>query len=200
VIGLLIARSHQRLRSEPGMEIPGRSTLQTVRQRAYLRGWIRDRYLPAPDAFGLDRLTFALARPPMERAPKIVERWQTRADNVLLWATDEAVLGVFLQRVTTGHRRPPILEEADVTSAQILEVDCSRDAIPVYFDFEMAWVRATGLPGVSSGYPRTLPGLTRDPLRQSIIAPPPSQLEDLIRLVSFDLPIFVSHWHPRKSG
>jgi hypothetical protein len=185
VVGLLIARSHRRLRMEPGLDVPGRSTLQTVRQRAYIRGWVQDRYIPAPAAFGLDRLVIALARPPLDRASSLVERWRSRAENVILWACDEGVLGVFLERTARGSRRLlPSLEEDDDVATQTLEVDCRRETIPVYFDYELAWARATGLPGVSSGYPRTFPGLTASPRIAPIVIPSPPQVQGLRSLVS----------------
>jgi hypothetical protein len=132
--------------------------MQDVRQRAYARGWIRDRFVPAPTAFGLDRLTFALARPLADRLRGQAERWRARPENVLLWSSSEGLFGVFLSGPGTDPELARTLA-ADGEGAVLypVAVPAREEAVPVYFDFELAWVRANGLPGASAGYPRPIP-------------------------------------------
>jgi hypothetical protein len=157
VVQLLLARSRGPVARVPGIEMPHRRTLQSVRQRAYQRGWVRDRYVPAPAAFGLDRATFALARPHADSARALVEAWRARPENVLLWASDAGVFGAFFSR--SGGETDLASElggGAEASTVHLLESATTQQAIPVYFDFEMAWVRATGLTGVSRECPRPL--------------------------------------------
>jgi len=158
VLWHLLARDRPRVDPLPGVERPHRRTMQDVRQRAYARGWIRDRFVPAPTAFGLDRLTFALARPLADRLRGQAERWRARPENVLLWSSSEGLFGVFLSGPGTDPELARTLA-ADGEGAVLypVAVPAREEAVPVYFDFELAWVRANGLPGASAGYPRPIP-------------------------------------------
>jgi hypothetical protein len=175
VVQLLLARSDRRVARVPGLETPHRRTLQSIRQRAYQKGWVRDRYVPTPAAFGLDHATFAIARPHVDQARTLAERWKARPENVLLWASDSGLFGVFLSSSDAGSELEVALEEGAVgADLQRFEVPCGAEAVPVYFDFEMAWVRATGLSGVSEGCPRPLPSLRAQGPAAAIL-PTPAQ-------------------------
>jgi hypothetical protein len=75
---------------------------------------------------------------------------------VLLWASDESIFGVFLEPENDARSLVAGLA-IDQSSRDhcLIRVAPDRDTIPAYFDYEAAWVRATGLPGVI-GYPRSI--------------------------------------------
>jgi len=159
----LISRSEPRLVDLPGAAPLPRRTFQTIRQRVYQRGWIRDRFLPSPSRFGVERVTIALVAAHADKAASLVGEWRARPENVLLWASDDSVLGVFLSRRGSGESLSGVLEaEGTSRESYVLEVDGRPEAIPSYFDFEAAWVRATGLSGLT-GYPRSLFGPSGGP-------------------------------------
>jgi hypothetical protein len=144
------------MRPVEGLPALPRRTFQTVRRRVYDRGWIVDRFVPSPDVFGTGRIVFGLSQPLSDRAGYLEERWRARPENVLLWASDESIFGVFLE----PERDAGSLEEAlDIDRSSrdhcLIRVTPTRAGLPVYFDYEAAWVRATGLPGVI-GYPRSV--------------------------------------------
>ena len=155
----LIARSRPAMAPVDGIPPLPRRTFQTVRRRVYERGWIADRFVPSPSVFGSDRIVFALAQPLSDRAADLVGRWRSRPENVLLWASDESILGVFLDPRSDAH---PLWAGLDIERSSrnycVIRAAPDRSGVPVYFDYEAAWVRATGLPGVVR-YPR---GLERD--------------------------------------
>lgn len=184
VVWLLMTRSARRIPRGPGVEMPHRRTLQDVRRRAYERGWLRDRYIPAPLAFGRDRVTFALARPPADEILSVAERWSGRADAVVLWVGSDGVFAVFLSTRSSRARfgASPSFDDR-LSPVQVLEVESRQSTVPVYFDFEMAWVRATGLPGVSDRCPRALPEPPEGEDGRPAKLPSPSQRGAIQRLV-----------------
>lgn len=155
-VWLLIARSRPAMEPVDGIPPLPRRTFQTVRQRVYERGWITDRFIPSPSVFGNGHVVFALSQPLSDRVASLVERWSALPENVLLWASNESVLGVFFQSENDSRdfAQQLAIEESSRDHCRI-RVACRRDAIPAYFDYEAAWVRATGLLGVV-GYPRSI--------------------------------------------
>jgi hypothetical protein len=156
----LIARSRRSMGPVDGIPSLPRRTFQTVRRRVYERGWIVDRFVPSPSVFGTGRIVFGLSQPLSDRAAYLIERWRARPETVLLWASDESVFGVFLEPVGDDHS---LVDGLDIDRSSrdhcLIRVSLNRASVPAYFDYEAAWVRATGLPGVI-GYPRSV---QRDP-------------------------------------
>lgn len=133
-----------------------RSTFQDAKRRIYARGFVSDRYVPAPPVFGTRWATAVLARPYAEEMGPLVDRWRQVPGNVVLWKGLHTVFGLFL------HPEPS-LEMPKPTSPGIanpspltrLTVDLLRPTIPIYFDFEGAWANISG--GMSLWqYPRPL--------------------------------------------
>jgi hypothetical protein len=140
-----------------GERLPLR-TAQAIRQRAYVRDWLTDRYVPNPVVLGYRTALFLVARPYSERALAIMEQWRSHPRNVLLWASPELLFGVFLARgpeeAEAIQRR---LTDASAVRLEVgLRTDLTEATVPVYFDFESAWTGWTGLPGTIR-YPRPLP-------------------------------------------
>ena len=161
VVGLLLGRDDRTLRRFPDVAYPHRRTIQEIRHRAYERGWLVDRLIPAPRAFGLDRASFAFARVPEDRIEAEVDRWRLRPECVVLWRHGAELFGVFLHPAQAG----PALDGGPLNPAsgvdlEVMEVECRSVTLPVYFDYEMAWARMAGLPGVSRACPRPIPDPT----------------------------------------
>jgi hypothetical protein len=135
-----------------------RRTAQAIRQRAYVRDWLTDRYVPNPVVLGYPTALFLVARPYSERAVAAVEQWRSHPRNVLLWSSPELLFGVFLARgpeeAEAIQRR---LTDASAVRLEVgLRTDLTEATVPVYFDFEAAWTGWTGLSGTIR-YPRALP-------------------------------------------
>jgi hypothetical protein len=101
-------------------------------------------------------MVFTLARPPVDQNQNVVREWKNHPENALLWSSGEGVFGVFLSSSRSKLARV-LVDQSFRVETLVLEVECGEDSIPVFFDYELAWVRANGLPGITSGYPRSIP-------------------------------------------
>ncbi|MCI4366925.1 MAG: hypothetical protein L3K08_04155, partial [Thermoplasmata archaeon] len=133
------------------------STYHAARRRAYAEGWLRDRYVPDPVAFGYPIATFLLGRPYAEQIHAVGRRWGETEGAALVWTGTPMALGVFFHPTLNASRRAmerlqAVLPLRDVST---LTVDLSEQRIPVYFDYEGAWARIAGIP-VSPSYPAGL--------------------------------------------
>jgi hypothetical protein len=135
-----------------------RRTRQAIRQRLVAREVIKERYLPDPAVLGRPLVTFAIAQPFAEKHVEAVRAWRSLDSAVDVWSGQNALFAVFF---LAG------LQELDALRAQLDKpqlhqtlyfLNCdSRDAsVPVFLDYEAAWVRITGLDGTLA-YPRALP-------------------------------------------
>jgi hypothetical protein len=158
VIGTLLASipdpERDRLRQ---IGVP-RSTYHAARRRAYLEGWVRDRYVPDPALFGYPLVTFLLARPFAERAGELLRLWEGSHQNVVTWGSPRVALGVFF------HERPQEAQlllhqitEPRSTSTFLLSAESDHASIPVYFDYEGLWANLTAADWQHS-YPQGLGG------------------------------------------
>jgi hypothetical protein len=180
----LIARSRPAASQVDGIPSLPRRTFQTVRQRVYERGWITDRFIPSPSVFGTGRIVFALSQPLSDRAAGLVDRWRARPGNVLLWASDESIFGVFLEPENDASSVVAGLAiEQSSRDHCVVRVACHRETIPAYFDYEAGWVRATGLPGVI-GYPRSLQRESSISIKNSAHRPTSTQRQAMADLAS----------------
>lgn len=120
------------------------STFYAVRRKIYEAGWLSDRYLPHPWAYGVEAVDFVLASPPPSERSRIETEWGRSSANVLLWAGLNVLFGVFFRRPGAP---PPSAEGARVT------ITPSDGSIPVYFDYSQSWSRFIRAGG-GTGYPR----------------------------------------------
>lgn len=159
-----------------------RSTYQESKRRLYARGWLRDRYIPAPEAVGSHRVAFLLCRPFAERLSSSVARLEQLPEVVHLWVSEETVFSVLFQReadVADSFARE-VSSGAFGGDAVLLEVDPRAPTVPVYFDFEGMWCRWTATPGPAR-YPRSLPWVDPRLARGRAGAMPPrAALSDLL--------------------
>ncbi|HTT26688.1 MAG TPA: hypothetical protein VMH90_07000 [Thermoplasmata archaeon] len=133
------------------------STYHAARRRSYAEGWLRDRYVPDPVAFGYPVATFILGRPYAEQIHAVGRRWAATDGAALIWTGTPMALGVFFHpTVPAAHRAMERLQAVlPLRDVSTLTVDLAEHRIPVYFDYEGAWARIAGIP-VSPSYPAGL--------------------------------------------
>lgn len=135
--------------------VPSR-TFERARRRAYSEGWVVDRYVPSPARIGKPCVSFVLSQPFADRLREVEDRWKRDRACVLLWRWEETLFGVFVadESAAVAHGgsqdREAFRRTFEVTS------DTRQPEVPVFFDFEGAWARFTGLGGLQ-GYPHSLP-------------------------------------------
>lgn len=137
-----------------------RTTYRDAKHRLYAGGILEDRYVPNPDAIGVPCVTFMLSRPSAEETASIEEKLSKTPGSVEVWCgTDIAFAVVFHKSVEAGDafRRRAEGEEFG-KPVSIVHVDTGKNPgpVPVYLDFEGAWVRFCGLAETKT-YPRPLP-------------------------------------------
>ncbi len=132
-------------------------TYTDVQGRVYSEGWLEDRYLPDLELVQRPFVTFILAEPYIERGASVAESWASDPSVVLLLRSPESIFAVVCGSHPKG-RFPGIQDVTDVGAMRrsvSVTVDTRGPGVPVYFDFEAAWVRLAGLRG-TYGYPHGL--------------------------------------------
>lgn len=158
-----------------------RSTYQDARRRAYARGWLDDRYVPNPSSFGFGRAVFFLGEPFLDQLPSAAQAWREEAGAVVAWSSPQLFFGVALARDL--RRAQAILTKLGSAShfrgsTSVLADLEEPTSVPVYFDFEGAWVRFVGGEGTHA-YPRPLVG--RSPPAEPFTPSTLHAAEELVR-------------------
>ncbi len=159
VIAVLLASRPDRERERLHLIDVPRSTYHAIRRRAYDEGWLRDRYLPHPVAFGRPLVSFLLVRPFADRFDDLVRLLSEEPSAVVVWRGSQVVLAVIFHRkaadverlvgkLDAGHLAPP---------PSVTTVAAEGPAIPVYFDYEGLWCHVAGFDGTLA-YPHGLGG------------------------------------------
>ncbi len=139
-----------------------RTTFQTIRRRAFVAGWLRERYIPAPAAVGARRVRFWLAQPSAERRAEVIRRCREAPGCVVLWASPDTVLSVSFEMGSGEAERgeadpsPGSVPEEWLRRSWPLRVVPDPAELPIYFDHEGAWARRIGASSTIS-YPQSLP-------------------------------------------
>ncbi len=134
-----------------------RSTYHAVRKRSYDEGWLHDRFLPHPEAYGLGAVTFAVAHPFAESAVPLMTRWSQLTEGVVLWGGARLIFGTFFHRNLSeaSHLVDSLVDAPMRSRSFFLSTEISEASVPVFFDFEGVWSHLAELPGVSQ-YPRSI--------------------------------------------
>ncbi len=134
-----------------------RSTYHAVRKRSYDEGWLHDRFLPHPAAYGLGAVTFAVAHPFAESAVPLMERWSQASESVVLWGGARLIFGTFFHRNLSeaSHLVESLVDAPMRSRSFFLSTDISPASVPVFFDFEGVWSHLAEVPGASQ-YPRSI--------------------------------------------
>lgn len=159
VVAVLLAARPDHERERLRLVTVPRSTYHAIRRRAYDEGWLRDRYVPHPVAFGRPLVTFLLLRPYADRFDELVTLVSSDPGAVVVWRGAQVVVGVvyhrepeevgqLVHRIDTGHLAP---------TPSSITVRTEGPSIPVFFDFEGLWCHVAGLPGTLA-YPHGLGG------------------------------------------
>jgi hypothetical protein len=139
-----------------------RRTRQTSRRRLYGWGWFSDRQVPAPEILGTNLLGFALVRPYLEHSRRLMAECAADPANLLVWAGQTATLVMFgVRDLAEMERIRARLTRAVVGQVELaIALDLRARTVPIFFDFEGAWVRFAGLEGAAK-YPQGLPSLLK---------------------------------------
>jgi hypothetical protein len=159
VIAVLLAARPDRERERLRIVTVPRSTYHAIRRRAYDEGWLRDRYVPHPVAFGRPLVTFLLVRPFADRFEELVKLVAEEEATVVVWRGTQVVLAVLFHRklaevsrlvarLDAGHLAP---------SPTAVTVRTEGATVPIYFDYEGLWCHVAGLSGTLA-YPHGLGG------------------------------------------
>ncbi len=159
VVAVLLAARPDRERERLRMVNVPRSTYHAIRRRAYDEGWLRDRYVPHPVAFGRPVVTFLVARPYADRFEELVATLGEDPGSVVVWRGSQIVLAVLFHR--RPQELPRLLGRLDAGHLApvpwTVTVDVAGPAVPVYFDYEGLWCHVAGFDGTLA-YPHGLGG------------------------------------------
>ena len=124
------------------------STYHAVRNRALDEGWILERYLPDPEAFGFPFALFVLARPYAEKLPELREGWAREPGAVAAWMSAQVAFGAFFARSELDAqgivRR--LVPESRVGAAFTVLARIAEGGVPVFFDYAGLFAHLVGLP------------------------------------------------------
>ena len=159
VIAVLLAARPDRERERLHLIDVPRTTYHASRRRAYDEGWLRDRYVPHPVAFGRPLVSFLLARPFADRFDELVQLLSEEQSAVVVWRGTQVVLAVLFHRQAPELQRLVGKLEAGHLAAppSVTTVAADGPAIPVYFDYEGLWCHVAGFDGTLA-YPHGLGG------------------------------------------
>ncbi|MEM0129003.1 MAG: hypothetical protein QXG65_02395 [Thermoplasmata archaeon] len=164
VIATLLAARPERERERLRQVGVPRSTYYAIRRRAYLEGWLRDRYIPDPSRLGRPIGTFVLGQPYADRLPELArEPPGSEAVMTSLWASPQLALAVLFDRDGSGSRAIVARweEQKLLASSTVVSVDVRGPTVPVFFDYEGMWSHMVQLPGTLA-YPHGLGGSMED--------------------------------------
>jgi hypothetical protein len=135
-----------------------RSTYRDAKRRIYASGILEDRYVPSPAATGFNRVYFFVARPFTDQFLEASRRLSELSGTVVCWTGPQVLFGVIFSQ--SGAISGSLVERARRAEfgipGALIDVAPNPANIPVYFDFEGAWVHFTSSNG-SVGYPRAIP-------------------------------------------
>jgi hypothetical protein len=115
-----------------------RSTFQSIKRRAFDKGWLTSRLVPDPLELGFPIVEIALEQPFAEHRDAAVRRIRESPSTVFAWASPDSLLSVSF--TSRGHA--DALDSSPVLAFRrrsIIRSGAPFRDIPVYFDWEGAW-------------------------------------------------------------
>jgi hypothetical protein len=132
-------------------------TYETARRRIFAAGWVYERFVPDPLAWGWSAMQFTVVQPGAGRESLWSDRLSKPSGVFHMWRGENLV---FAARLLTDSHNPrpggPELALAPGARRWELTVDLRKPTVPIFFDFEGAWSRIAGSAGPRV-YPRPLP-------------------------------------------
>ena len=149
-----------------------RSTYQEAKRRLYQEGYLLNRFIPDPHAFGFDGFRFLVARPFVGEIPTLARQFESDPRTVTLWvgATSLFVVQLFGPAPTSEPEGPQGLAGTPTGTVLAVNAGVAREQIPIFFDPEGMWARVVGdagplryprgvpCPGLPDGAPHSPPG------------------------------------------
>jgi hypothetical protein len=132
-------------------------TYEVARRRVFDAGWIHERFVPDPLAWGFSTLQLLLEQPRPGTEDASVTRLLAAPGVFLIWQGAGVVFSASFHKADseTGLGGPSS-SSAGSDAIWRLSLDLKGPSVPVYFDFEGAWSRVVGAAGPRI-YPRPLP-------------------------------------------
>jgi hypothetical protein len=159
VVGALLATTLVTERARLKRAQVPRSTYHAARRRAYLEGWLRDRYIPNPVEFGLPFAAISLVRPYADRLPEFVQERSNDPRTVYLAAGASFALSIGFYSTREEAAKMVVSPTAQGNAGWSFPVIAGLEdpSVPVFFDFEGSFVHLEEATG-SEGYPQGLGG------------------------------------------
>ncbi|MCI4317432.1 MAG: hypothetical protein L3J96_02745, partial [Thermoplasmata archaeon] len=125
-------------------------TYETARRRIFAAGWVYERFVPDPLAWGLPYLRLDVLRPGPVEEGSVSDRLAASPGAFHVWRGAGLVFAASFVGAPGPHK-PTISAGA----AWRLDVDLREPSVPIFFDFEGAWSRVVG--AAPRVYPRPVP-------------------------------------------
>jgi len=141
---LLAGESSFRGAHHPAFGMSGR-TFERIRKTAYSDGWVYDRFVPVPSATGIATICVAIATPYADELQRVRGAWLGLSHNVVIWNWPDTIFAVFV----TADAAQASVQTLDGIGGNVVAIAVPTEeferSLPVYFDYEGAWCRWTGL-------------------------------------------------------
>ncbi|HEV2317416.1 MAG TPA: hypothetical protein VGV89_07580 [Thermoplasmata archaeon] len=157
VVRVLLGRSSDGDRGLIARSGVPRTTLQRIRRRAQVDGWLLPSEVPALAPLGVNALRVSLVHPFAEFHSSAVAEWVRRPEVAALWDLGEAFLAVTLRH----EMSPPATGRGSAAatswarSHRSVTVTAEQGALAAFFDFEGFWSQRVAM-GPLPSYPRGL--------------------------------------------
>jgi hypothetical protein len=132
-------------------------TYEVARRRVFEAGWVHERFVPDPLAWGYSTLDLLVAQPNPGAGGALVSRLMAAPGVFLIWQGTGVVFAASFATRGLGTVRGFTAISSTASGANFqLSLDLDGPSVPIYFDFEGAWSRVleAAAPRV---YPRPLP-------------------------------------------
>jgi hypothetical protein len=126
-------------------------TYETARRRAFEAGWVYERFVPDPLAWGMTHLRLEVIRPPPSEEPSAGRRLAAESGAFHIWQGNGLVFAASFAAPAGAAR-----DEDPGGRSWALDADLRQPSVPIFFDFEGAWSRIAGTTAPRV-YPRPLP-------------------------------------------
>jgi hypothetical protein len=153
-------------------------TYETARRRVFEAGWVSERFVPDPLAWGLDCLRLDIVETGSTAVdPGWSEYFAASPGAIHLWQGRSLVFAARIERAMTRRGSGGPAEGTTVPKFHwSMAIDLHQPNLPAYFDFDGSWSQVLGRSGPRR-YPRSLPCWVD--ASRGVLEPPPNRLRSL---------------------